>query len=428
MKLLLYRALTYLLARPVLAYRTAKGKEHPNPKRRAERLGRPSIPRPEGHVFWFNAVSVGESNSVMPLIDFVLDEYPDSHALVTTTTLTAAENMESKLNGRRAMHQFMPIDRFAYADGFLEFWKPSAGFFADSDFWPNMLLSARARGVPLILLNGRISDRSYARWMKFGNTSRQLMSSFAYALAKSDDDARKLSDMGIKTVECVGNLKYGVPPLPFNEERLRTLTERAGNRPSWVASVTHRGEEEIALSAHAAIREKFPDALLIIVPRHPNRGREVADLARGMSFETGMESSSDLITDATAVYVSDVLGGLGLYYAFSGLVFVGGSLLETMDGHNPMEAARLGAAVLSGRNVASFLETYDILERDDAVVMADDGESLTRNITGLLSDPAKLAELRDRALEVANREAAVIERAKEKLREQLALMHNKRIK
>ncbi|MCL2684366.1 MAG: hypothetical protein FWE55_03900, partial [Synergistaceae bacterium] len=137
MKLFLYRALAYLLARPVLAFRSAIGKEHPDPARRAERLGRPSIPRPEGRVFWFNAVSVGESNSVMPVIDFVLDEYPGSYALITTTTVTGAENMASKLNGRRALHQFLPLDRRAYADRFLEFWKPSVGFFVDSDFWPN---------------------------------------------------------------------------------------------------------------------------------------------------------------------------------------------------------------------------------------------------------------------------------------------------
>ena len=282
-----------------------------------------------------------------------------------------------------------------------------------------MLLSALAHGVPLILLNGRVSDMSHARWMRNRDAASRLMKAFVYALAKSDDDARKLSEMGINSVECVGNLKYGAPPLTFDRERLNALAESAGCRRSWVASVTHPGEEEIVLRAHCVIREKFPDALLVIAPRHPNRGREVAALARGAGFETGLESASDKITNQTGVYVSDVLGGLGLYYAFSGLVFVGGSLFPPLDGHNPMEAARLGAAVMSGRNVASFLETYEILERAGAVTMTGYGDGLARNVTELLSNPGRLAELRGKALNTANREAAVIERAKERLRERL---------
>ena len=219
MKLIIYRALTCLakpFVRPLLALRRMKGKEHHDRARRAERLGRPSFPRPDGRIFWFDAVSVGESNSIMPMIDFILEEYPDSHVLVTTTTVTGAENMAAKLAGRRAVHQFLPLDRRAYADAFLEFWRPSAGFFVDSDFWPNMLLSAQAHGVPLILLNGRVSDRSHARWMRHRDAAARLMKAFVYALAKSGDDARKLSEMGINSVECVGNLKYGAPPLAFD--------------------------------------------------------------------------------------------------------------------------------------------------------------------------------------------------------------------
>jgi 3-deoxy-D-manno-octulosonic-acid transferase len=422
MKLLLYRALTFLakpLARPVLAVRGAMGKEHRDPARRAERLGRPSVPRPDGLLFWFDAVSVGEGNSILPLIDFALEEYPGSSALVTTTTVTGAENMETKLRGRRAVHQFLPLDRRAYADGFLEYWQPTVGFFTDSDFWPNILLAARARGIPLILLNGRVSDRSHARWTRHRDASSELMSAFVYALAKSDDDARKLSGMGMKNVECVGNLKYGAPPPLVDRGRLSDFAEMAGGRPSWVAAVTHPGEEEIALRVHAAVREKIPGALLVIAPRHPNRGREIASMASAAGYETGLESERP-ITGSTAVYVSDVLGGLGLYYAYAGLVLVGGSLLETLDGHNPMEAAGLGAAVLSGPHVASFLETYDILKRDGAVVMVDGEDCLASEITDLLSNPARLAELRGRSLRVAKREAAVIDRAKEKLRKRLA--------
>jgi 3-deoxy-D-manno-octulosonic-acid transferase len=421
MKLLVYRILTCLakpLARPLLSIRAMRGKEHVCPTRRAERLGRPSLPRPDGHIFWFNAVSVGESNSILPLVDFVLEEYPDAHALVTTTTVTGAENMASRLAGRRAIHQFLPLDRRAYVDGFLDYWRPTAGFFADSDFWPNLLMSAHDRNIPLILLNGRVSDRSYARWARHRDVCSRLMRAFVYALAKSEPDAEKLRGMGIASVECVGNLKYGTPPLAYDREKLAELSERSGNRPSWVASVTHKGEEELILRAHAAVRERIRGAMLVIAPRHPSRGHEVWELAR-KNFETALESARDPVTKSTGVYVSDALGGLGLYYAHSGVAFIGGSLLDTLDGHNPMEAARLGATVLSGRNVASFLETYEILERENAVIMVESEDDLAKQVTALLSDEKKLSDLRRRTLSVAEKEAAVLERAKERLKERL---------
>jgi 3-deoxy-D-manno-octulosonic-acid transferase len=421
MKLLIYRILTCLakpLARPLLSIRAMKGKEHACPARRAERLGHPSLPRPDGRVFWFNAVSVGESNSILPLVDFVLEEYPDAHALITTTTVTGAENMASRLECRRAIHQFLPLDRRAYVDGFLDYWRPATGFFADSDFWPNLLMSAYDRSIPLILLNGRVSDKSYARWARHRDVCSRLMRAFVYALAKSEPDAEKLRDMGIASVECVGNLKYGTPPLAYDEKKLAELSERSGNRPSWIASVTHKGEEELILRAHAAVRERIPDAMLVIAPRHPNRGREVWELAR-QGFESALESARDPVTKSTGVYVSDTLGGLGLYYAHSGVAFIGGSLLDTLDGHNPMEAARLGAAVLSGRNDTSFLETYEILERENAVAMVENEDGLAKQVTALLSDEKTLSDLRRRTLAVAEKEAAVLERAKERLKERL---------
>jgi 3-deoxy-D-manno-octulosonic-acid transferase len=425
MSLLLYRILTFLAKpaiRPLLFIRAARGHESGDRRRRAERLGIPGAARPKGRIFWFNAVSVGESNSIMPILDFVLKEYPDAYALVTTTTVTGAENMAAKLAGRRALHQFLPLDRRAYAEKFFSYWKPAAGFFADSDFWPNILLSARARRVPLIILNGRVSDRSYSLWMRHRGAARRIMGAFVYALAKSHDDAKKLSDMGVAEVDCVGNLKYAAPALSCDRGVLAEFSSRAGNRAKWVAAVTHPGEDEIILRAHRTIREKFKDALLIIAPRHPERGAKIVELSQKNGFSAALESARVPVTETTDVWIADILGGLGLYYAFSDIVFVGGSLLDSLDGHNPMEAARLASAILSGPNVASFTETYDILKRDGAVITASDERELAREVLSLLSDPRKLAEMRGRAFRSAKREAGVLERAKEKLRPLLKSM------
>jgi 3-deoxy-D-manno-octulosonic-acid transferase len=418
MKLLLYRVLMFLakpLARPLLFVRAMRGHESRDRVRRAERLGISGTERPDGRIFWFNAVSVGESNSIMPVVDFVLKEYPGAHALVTTTTVTGAENMALKLAGRRAFHQFLPLDRRAYAERFFSYWRPAAGFFTDSDFWPNILISAKKRRIPLFLLNGRVSDRSYSRWMRHIDVSRRLMGAFVYALAKSDEDAKKLSDMGVAAVDCVGNLKYASPPLSYDSGRRADFSARAGKRASWVAAVTHPGEDEIILRAHKTIREKIGDALLIIAPRHPERGAKILELSRKAGFVSALESSGEPVTEVTGVWITDILGGLGLYYALSDVVFVGGSMLGTLDGHNPMEAARLASAVLSGPNVASFTETYDILKRDQAVIMVSDEHELAREVFSLLSDPVRLAEARGRAFRRAEREAGVLERAKEKL-------------
>ncbi|MDR3322143.1 MAG: 3-deoxy-D-manno-octulosonic acid transferase [Synergistaceae bacterium] len=418
MKLMLYRTLTFLikpLVRPLLALRRARGLETREPARLNERLGEPSAARPDGLVIWVDALSVGEGNSVLPIIDYILDEHPDSHVLVTTTTMAGAENMRRKLEGKRVILQFLPVDRRAYAERFLVYWRPSVGFFVDSNFWPNILLSAHARGVPLILLNGRLSDNSYARWMQNKKTASRLMRAFAFALAKSDMDAKKLSDIGISDVVCVGNMKYGAPPLTYDPEDLRTLASSVGGRKTWVASVTHEGEDELVLRAHSIVREAFPDALLILSPRHPNRGRDICEAAQKMGFKTALASEGDL-ADTEDVRVFDVLGGLGLFYAFSDVVFVGGSLLPALHGHNPMEPARLRTAVLSGRNVDSFLETYEILKRDDAVIMVDDGDDLGARVRELVSDPDLLAGYRDRAFETAERESAVLDRTKERLR------------
>ncbi|MDR1581131.1 MAG: 3-deoxy-D-manno-octulosonic acid transferase [Synergistaceae bacterium] len=414
-----YRALTFLaapLARPLLSLRAARGHESADPARRAERLGIATLQRPEGPVFWFDAVSVGESNSAMPMIDFVLEEFPGASALVTTTNVTAARNMEAKLASPRAFHQFLPLDRGAYANRFLDHWRPSAGFFIDSDFWPNLLLSAHKRRIPLILLNGRISNRSYERWMRHRAAAACLMSTFAYALAKSDGDAKKLSDMGMASVDCVGNLKYGAPPLPCDAAKVTEIESAAGGRASWMASVTYRGEEEHILSAHRAIRDKFPGALLVIVPRHPERGGEVLELARSFGFTASLESSGDKISRRHGVYISDILGGLGPYYKYFDIVFIGCSLLGNMDGQNPMEAARLGAAILSGPYVDSFIETYDIMKRSGAVTMLPGPDALSEKVAYLLSQPGMRAEMKIKAKSTAEREAAVLDRAKEKLR------------
>ena len=409
----LYEFLMWLskpLVRPVLALRRRKGLETSDPKRRGERFGRASLPRPRGRIFWFNAASVGESSSIIPVVDKVLERYPDAHALITTTTMGGAENMAKKLVGKRAFHQFLPVDRGAYVRRFLDYWKPSLGFFVDSDFWPNMIMEAKKRSIPLILLNGRISERSHARWGRHKPFAKELMGGFIYSFAKSEDNRARLAGMGLSPA-CVGDLKYGVPPLKADEAALKDFAKQVGERPVWVAASTHEGEEELLSASHKIVIAAFPDALLVIAPRSVKRGPEIKDMLEAKGLKVALRSAGEKITEGTAVYVADTMGELGLFFRASKIAFVGNSLFDrNLTGHNGIEPARLGAAVLSGKYYNDVRETYEILLKDDAAIIVENENDLGAKVSELLSDSERLAGYCERALSVAEREAAVLDR------------------
>jgi len=417
----LYRFVMWLAAPVVpfvLAQRRLRGKETADPKRIKERYGIASIPRPEGRIFWFNAASVGESNSIMPVLKKILERYPDAHALVTTTTLNGALNMEKKLAGLRAFHQFLPVDRGNYARRFLDYWKPSVGFFVDNDFWPGLIMKAKRRGIPLILLNGRMSARSHARWMRYlGRRSfaRELMGAFIYSFAKSDDNLIRLKDLGLNPVN-VGDLKYGVAPLAADEEKLAEFKRMVGKRPVWVAASTHEGEEELLSASHHIVQLAFPDALMVIAPRRPARGPEIVKSLEMRQHKVALRSKKGKITKTVDVYVADTLGELGIFFRAAPIAFVGNSLFDRpLTGHNGIEPAQLGAAMLSGKYYNDVIETYEILKKDNAVIIVDNENDLGNRVAELFSNPEMLEGYRLRAKAVAERETAVLDRIMEKL-------------
>ncbi len=424
MKLFIYRMLTFLLkpfVRPLLSIRRRKGLETKDPKRQKERFGIASVKRPEGKVVWFNAASVGESNSIIPVIDFILKKYPDVYVVVTTSSLTSSENIAKKMAGKKVIHQFLPVDRKAYVDRFFDFWKPELGFFVDSDFWPNLILSAKAHGIPLVLLNGRISDRSFPKWKKNLSVAKALMSAFVLGFGKSEEDKARLEVMGLSNVYCVGNLKYAVPPLSYDKEELADLKSKIGKRHVFVVSSTHPGEEEMCLTAFTIIKKRFPDVLMILAPRHPDRGEELKDLFTVNGLKSALRSKKEKLDSSVDVYIANTMGELGLFYTLSDISFVGGSLIK-WGGHNPMEPARLHNVVLSGEYVHNFKETYDLLEKEKAVVIVKSGEDLASKIKGFFENPDIAKDYMSRAFYVAEREADVLSRTMEKLKDVLGCL------
>ena len=339
-------------AAPLLLHaRARRGKE--DVSRLSERLGRASLPRPSGQLVWIHGASIGECLSVLPLIHDLL-ERSDRSVLMTSGTVTSAALMRERLPAR-AFHQFIPIDAPAAIRRFLDHWRPDAGLFVDSELWPNLLSLAHKRGVKLALVNGRMSARSFAGWRRATSTARTVLSSFDVCLAQDEASAGYLRTLGAADVRVSGNLKADVPFDPPNEAEFATLSNAIGPRRIFLAASTHPGEDETLLPAHDTLRREFPDLLTIIAPRHPAHGAEIVTLCGTRKV---LQRSQAMLPGAdTAVYVADTIGELALFYALATFAFMGGSLIPH-GGQNPLEAARLGRAVMAGPYTDNFTDTY----------------------------------------------------------------------
>lgn len=407
MLLTLYRRLTELggpAIRLYLARRRAAGKE--DAARQGERRGLPGRPRPPGPLVWCHAASVGESLSILVLVERLLAAVPDLHVLVTTGTVTSARLMAERLPAR-ALHQYLPVDRPRYVRRFLAHWRPDLVLWTESEIWPNLLSEIGTRGIPAALVNARMSVRSYRAWRRVPGLARALLTTFRLCLAQSEAEAARLRDLGARDVRCVGNLKFSAPPLPADAEALAALTAALAGRPVWLLASSHPGEEEIALEVHAALAARLPGVLTVIVPRHPGRGAEIAALARRAGLVAARRSTGALPAPGDPLYIADTLGELGLFYRIAPVVWVGGSLVPH-GGHNPIEPARLGCAVVYGPHMENFAEITAELEAAGGACRVADPAGLAEAVAHLLSDPAAHARqaAAGRAVAERNRQAA----------------------
>ncbi|WP_422021289.1 3-deoxy-D-manno-octulosonic acid transferase [Pyruvatibacter mobilis] len=380
-----YRGLTRLLAPAVpllLNRRLKRGKEDAD--RLNERLGAPARPRPPGPLVWLHAASVGESLSVLPLIDRLLDARPDIALMVTTGTVTSARLLEGRLPAR-AFHQFVPVDTPQAVTGFLDHWKPDAALLVESELWPNLITLTAARHIPLALINARMSASSVRSWRWWTAAARALTGSFNLVLAQDETAATRLKLLGATGTKAVGNLKVDAPPPPASDDLLRELNGLLSGRPTWVAASTHPGEERIIADAHHLLKRALPDLLTVIVPRHPERGAEVAQLLADMKLTAARRSQGDMVTPETDIYLADTLGELGGFFRLLTIVFMGGSLVR-VGGHNPIEPSLLGAALLTGPHVFNFLEIFRAFEERKACETVQDAASLAAAVGRLMSD------------------------------------------
>lgn len=389
----------------LLWFRIRRGKE--NPARIDERRGIPSLERPSGRLVWLHAASIGEAQSILRLVERLLRDRPDLHALVTTGTVTSAELLATRLPAR-ALHQFVPVDRPAWVRRFLDNWRPDAALWVESELWPNLLLETAARGIPLALVNARISEKSYATWHRAPRLAHRMLDAFDIILAQDETIAGRLRDLGATRITATGNLKAAAAPLPADADELVALQDAFADRPLWLAASTHPGEEMMVGAAHRVATAGRPELLTIIAPRHPRRGGEIADALAAAGLHVARRSLDQPVTAETDIYIADTTGELGIFYRLAPLAFVGGSLVPH-GGQNMLEPAQLGCAILHGPHVANFRLIADELAAAGATREVAGPEELADALTRLLGRPAELRAMAAAASDAARLKAEVLD-------------------
>ncbi|MEZ5842320.1 MAG: glycosyltransferase N-terminal domain-containing protein [Hyphomicrobiaceae bacterium] len=405
----LYRVATRLLtpaAPALLAFRARQGKE--DPARRRERLGHPSRPRPDGELIWVHAASVGETNAVLPLIARIQAERRGLAILLTTGTTTSAAVAAARLP-EGVIHQYVPLDAPAVIRRFLDHWRPSLVVLTESEIWPNTLVEAAERAIPVVIVNARMSQRSYQRWRRNRRSARALFGRLRLVLAQNEPLLRRFRELGARDVRDVGNLKIDSPPLPVDEARLTALRNAMAGRPVLLAASTHAGEEEIVLEAHRLLSARIAGLITIIAPRHPDRGDDVMALVAHARLACRRRSTGELPCADTEVYVADTIGELGAFYSLAQVALIGGSLIDR-GGQNPIEAVRFGTVVLTGPSVGNFADAYGELTRRGGAVVVGTAAELAEVAGTLFGAPDELERRRAAGSAALARLAGSLER------------------
>ncbi len=316
-------------------------------------------------LIWFHAVSIGELKSITPIIQKLNNQEEERDFLITTSTFSSSKIADLELkNFKNVYHRFLPYDVNFLIKKFLHQWSPSYIFLVDSEIWPNLILGAKEQGIPISIINARITKKSFKRWMKFPKTASKIFGSFEICFASSKESEYFLNKLGVKKIYNHGNIKF------FNNVDLNSITNLNKKilleRPFWIAASTHSGEEELCIKTHLLIREKFNYILTVIAPRHIERSRDIKDLCDKYKLNTQILNRDDLIMPNKEIVILNSFGVLNNYFKFAKSVFIGKSFLEKLKnvgGQNPLEAATFNCKVYHGPYVYNFEEIYKILEK-----------------------------------------------------------------
>ena len=347
-----------LISPLIIIIRLLKKKE--DPKRFKEKFCFFSKKKKRGKLIWLHGASVGEILSVIPLIEKFEKNKKISQILLTSNTLSSSKVI-SNFKFKKTIHQFLPIDTNYHTQKFLEYWKPSVATFIDSEVWPNMITNIKKKNVTLILLNGRITNKSFKRWKIFSTSAKNLFQKFDICFSSSFKSSNYLKSLGAKKVKYIGNLKF--TQTEKNEEPLdKNLNNFFSSKKIWSAASTHNKEEEVCALVHKKLKIKYKNLVTIIIPRHIHRTNKIIDNLKNLNLKIHLHDSKKKIEKDTDIYLVNSFGKTKSFFKFCKIVFLGGSIIQH-GGQNPLEAARYGCKILHGPNIWNFGEIYSLLNK-----------------------------------------------------------------
>ena len=352
-----FLSIILLISPIIIILRIFKNKE--DQKRFVEKFSIPSKRRQDGPLIWFHACSVGEVLSIIPLIKYYEKNSDVNQILITTSTLSSSKVLK-KFKFKKTIHQFYPIDHFIFVNSFLNYWKPNISIFIESEIWPCMFHNLKQKGIPLILLNARITKKTFNRWLKFKNFTKSILNNIKIAYPQNKETKLYLKKLGIKNYSQIGNIKFAEYD-DANQNFDKKLNLLLKNRKFWVASSTHNSEEIFFAETHQILKRKYNDIITIIIPRHIHRVKEIVSELQGLELKANLHSLRPKNLKNSDIYIVDTFGETKKFHKLSASVFLGGSIINR-GGQNPLEAARYGAKILHGPFVSNFTDIYNLLK------------------------------------------------------------------
>lgn len=354
----LFINLALIISPLIITIRLLKNKE--NLKRFTEKFGIIKQIRPRGKLIWFHVASVGEFQSIIPLLEKYEKSKKISKILITSNTLSSSKII-SEVKLKKIIHQFFPIDHNFIVKKFIEYWNPSMALFVDSEIWPNMIINLKKKNIPILLLNARLTKKSYKRWIKFRALSKLLFSKFDLCLSSNKESAGYLKNLGAKKIKYFGNLKY----TQSKNEQIAIDTQTKNfitKKRVWCASSTHQSEEKFAGQVHKLLKKKYNNLLTVIIPRHIDREQKIKDEMFKLGLNVHLHEPKTKIQPNTDIYLVNSFGITKSFFSQIKNVFLGGSLVNH-GGQNPLEAAKFGCNILHGPNIDNFNEVYKFLKK-----------------------------------------------------------------
>ncbi len=352
-----FLSIILLISPIIIILRIFKNKE--DQKRFVEKFSIPSKRRKNGTLIWFHACSVGEVLSIIPLIKYYEKNNNVNQILITTSTLSSSKVLK-KFKFKKTIHQFYPIDHFIFVNSFLNYWKPNISIFMESEIWPCMFHNLKHKGIPLILLNARITKKTFNRWLKFKNFTKSILNNIKIAYPQNKETKLYLKKLGFNNYSQIGNIKFAEYD-DANQNLDKKLNLLLKNRKFWVASSTHNSEEIFFAETHRILKRKYNDIITIIIPRHIHRVKEIVSELQALELKANLHSLRPKNLKNTDIYIVDTFGETKKFHKLSATVFLGGSIINR-GGQNPLEAARYGAKILHGPFVSNFTDIYKLLK------------------------------------------------------------------